>query len=155
MPHYTFSRRTFVIAVVAVALLVVGLFYFISRGSSTPSSTGPGNLITPTTKYIPPITSNPAAAAQVAKNEAFFAEQRVASATLQLLGGSHVITQAIVNKAIANTSTSSGPTITATVHSGAVLLRGTLTIAHQTAVACASFSASTLLVSGAQMVACP
>lgn len=152
--HYSFSRRTYVITLVVAVIVVGALFYFLS-GSSTPAASGPTNNITPTTKYIPPITSNPAAASQVAKNEAFFAEQRVASATLQLLNGSHTITQAMVNQAIASTKNEAGGAIiTATVNRGNVILRATMTVASQHAVSCASFSAASLTTSGAQMVAC-
>jgi hypothetical protein len=136
-----------VAVVVAVAVALI-LFW-----PSSPAATGPNQSGTVTTqKYVPPVTNTPSAASQVAKNEAVFADERVAMSVLGLMGSHDTLSENLVQKAITSATGVSG--MTGTYSKGTVILRDQISINGQTGTACASFTASSLS-SGATIIACP
>jgi hypothetical protein len=138
------------IVLAVVVATVVGLLLF---WPTSPAATGPGQTGTSTTqKYVPPVTNTPSSASQVAKNEAVFADERVAMSVLGLMGSRGVITENLVQKAIAAATGVTG--MTSTYSKGTVILRDQISINGQTGTACASFTAASLS-GGATIIACP
>jgi hypothetical protein len=137
------------IVLAVVVATVVGLLLF---WPSSPA-TGPGQTSTSTTqKYIPPVTNTPSSASQVAKNEAVFADERVAMSVLGLMAGHDTLSENLVQKAIAAATGVTG--MTSTYSKGTVILRDQISINGQTGTACASFTAASLS-GGATIIACP
>ena len=148
-----YITRTHMIIAMCVAAVVVAAIALILFWPNSPSTTGPGLTGTATTqKYIPPVTNTPAAASQVAKNEAVFADERVAMAILALKGPSGALSENLAQRAIAATADVSG--MTASYDKGTITLRDQISINGQTGTACASFTASSLS-GGATIIACP
>jgi hypothetical protein len=145
------TRTQMIIA--ALAAIVVVLAIILLWPAATPTTTNPDQSGTnTTTKYIPPITNTPSAANQVAKNEAVFADERVAMDVLSLMGSHDVLSNALVQRAIAATTDVTG--MTATYAKGTVILRDQVSINGQTNEACVQFTAQSLS-GGPSVIACP
>lgn len=148
-----YITRTKMIVAVALAVVVAVVVALILFYPSSPAATGPAQGGTTTTqKYVPPVTNTPSAAAQVAKNEAVFADERVAMSVLGLMGSHDTLSESLVQKAIASATGVSG--MTSTYSKGTVILRDQISINGQTGSACATFTAASLS-SGATIIACP
>ena len=151
--RYIFERRAVAASLIALVVVVIVVVLLFVLHSSSPTSTT-GTTLTPTTqKYIPPVTNTPAAAKAVSKNEAIFADQDVALTTLELMKGSTVVTQALVNEAIAKVPTAKG--MTATVVGGKATLKMAVTLNNQTSYACATFTGTSVKHGVTILASCP
>jgi hypothetical protein len=152
------GRTMAVVGGVVALLVVIGVSFALLGGSSGPISPtsytiAGANGVTTSTGNTTPVTNAPSANGAVSKDEAIFIDQDVALSTFHLLHGSHVITQRIVDQAMAGVPGSKG--MTATVVAGKVTLKMKVSLGGQTSYACATFSGTSISREPTILASCP